>query len=155
MKKFIFLLALLSGLGYLGYYFYYIPYFDNNQMGISNAEGQRIKFPKDRPYILCYIQTWCKDCISETPCLMDFSQKNNIPIYFVTDEYTILMKKYRARFPYELPIYYTKTRLKEKGILLFPTAFFYGVENKLLYNKMERIDSAELSHYLEKLNAND
>ena len=155
MKKFIFLLALLTGLGYLGYYFYYIPYFDNNQMGISNAEGQRIKFPKDRPYILCYIQTWCKDCISETPCLMDFSQKNNIPIYFVTDEDTILMKKYRARFPYELPIYYTQTRLKEKGILLFPTAFFYGEENKLLYNKMERIDSVELSHYLEKLNAND
>jgi hypothetical protein len=29
------------------------------------------------------------------------------------------------------------------------------VENKLLYNKMERIDSAELSHYLEKLNANN
>ena len=34
-------------------------------------------------------------------------------------------------------------RLKEKGILLFPTAFFYGEGNKLLYHKMERIDSVE------------
>jgi hypothetical protein len=152
LKKFIIVLALLFGLGYLGYYFYYIPYFDNNQMGITDINGQRVKFPQDKPYILCYIQTWCKDCISETPCLMDFSAKQSIPIYFVTDEDTLLLKKYRARFDYELPIYLTKTRLKEKGILLFPTAFFYGRNNQLLYNKMERIDSAELVNYLGKLN---
>jgi len=86
---------------------------------------------------------------------MDFSHKNNIPIYFVTDEDTILLKKYRARFPYELPIYFTQTRLKEKGILLFPTVFFYAKRHTLLYNKMERIDSVELSQYLEKLRTND
>ena len=147
----LFIVALVVGLGYLGYHYYYIPYFDNNQMGIIDMQGHRVKFPQDKPYILCYIQTWCKDCISETPCLMDFSTKQSIPIYFVTDEDTILLRKYRARFDYELPIYFTKTRLKEKGILLFPTAYFYGRNNKLLYNKMERIDSAELVNYLGKL----
>ncbi|MBL7788771.1 MAG: thioredoxin family protein [Chitinophagales bacterium] len=151
MKKLLFIIALLIGLGYLGYYYYYIPYFDNNQMGITDMQGQRVKFPQDQPYILCYIQTWCKDCVAETPCLMDFSKKQNIPIYFVTDEDTILLKKYRSKFDYELPIYLTKTRLKEKGILLFPTAFFYGKSNELLYNKMERIDSLELANYLGKL----
>lgn len=144
-------LALIIGLGYLGYYYYYIPYFDNNQMGITDIHGQRVKFPLDMPYILCYIQTWCKDCITETPCLMDFSARQSIPIYFVTDEDTILLKKYRARFDYALPIYLTKTRLKEKGILLFPTAYFYGKNNELLYHKMERIDSAELANYLKRL----
>jgi len=124
-------------------------------MGIVDIEGQRVKFPQDKPYILCYIQTWCKDCISETPCLMDFSEKQSIPIYFVTDEDTILLRKYRSRFDYPLPIYFTKTRLKEKGIFLFPTAFFYGKNNQLLYNKMERIDSAELVNYLGKLEVNN
>lgn len=147
----LFIIALVAGLGYLGYYYYYIAYFDNNQMGIIDMQGHRVQFPKDKPYILCYIQTWCKDCISETPCLVDFSAKQSIPIYFVTDEDTILLKKYRARFDYELPIYLSKSRLKEKGILLFPTAYFYGKNNELLYNKMERIDSAELVNYLGKL----
>lgn len=122
-------------------------------MGIVDSQGDRIQFPKE-PYILCYIQSWCKDCISETPCLMDFSQKQQIPIIFVTDEDTILMRKYRSRFDYPLPIYFTKNRLKEKGILLYPTIYFYGKNGELLYHKMERIDSNELAHYLHKLKRN-
>lgn len=121
-------------------------------MDIESIQGERLAFPMDKPYILCYFQTWCKDCITETPCLMDFSTKNSIPIYFVTDEDTILLKKYRARFPYELPIYISKTRLKEKGILLFPTVYFYGKNHERIFHKMERIDSAELTKYLLKLN---
>lgn len=151
MKKFLFLIALLLGLGYFGYYHYYIPYFDKNKLNIKDGRGHRIKFPADQPYILCYIQSWCKDCISETPCLMDFSKRNQIPIFFVTDEDTILMKKYKKRFDYELPIYFTNERFKEHGILLFPTLYFYGKNNTLLYNKMERIDSNELANYLDRL----
>ena len=151
MKKLIFSIIILVLAGYLGYHYYYIPYFDNNKMGIVDSDGNRIKFPKDKPYMLCYIQSWCKDCVSETPCLMKFSMKHDVPVFFVTDEDTILMKKYRSRFEYELPIYFTKTKFKEKGILLFPTAFFYGTDNELLYHKMERIDNKELGKYLQKI----
>lgn len=121
-------------------------------MGIEDRNGTRIKFPQNQPYILCYIQSWCRDCIAETPCLMDFSRINSIPVYFVTDEDSGLMKRYRKRFDYEIPIYYTQHKFRDNGILLFPTAYFYGRKGEVLYNKMERIDSAELRKYLEKLN---
>lgn len=151
MKKLIILLIILIVAGYIGYYNYYIPYFEHNKLGIVDSEGHRLKIDAEKPYILCYIQSWCRDCIAETPCLMDFSKQYNIPIYFVTDEDTILMKRYRKRFDYPLPLYFTESKFRDNGILLFPTAYFYGKNNELLYNKMERVDSAELANYLSKL----
>jgi hypothetical protein len=152
LKKLIFILIFLVITAYLGYYYYYIPYFDKNKLGIVDSAGSRVKFPTDKPYILCYIQSWCRDCIAETPCLMEFSKVNNIPVYFVTDEDSGLMKRYRKRFDYDLPIYYSQQKFRDNGTLLFPTAYFYGENGAVLYNKMERIDSAELTSYLEKLN---
>jgi hypothetical protein len=135
------------------YFNYYIPYFDKNKLGIVDQNGKRIRFP-ETPYILCYIQSWCRDCIAETPCLVDFSSKNAIPIYFVTDEDTILMKRYRARFDFELPLFYSKEKFKNHGIYLYPTVYFYGKNQKLLYHKMERIDSLELAKYYQMLHKN-
>lgn len=153
MKRFLIFLFLILGLGYVGYYYVYLPNLNNDKMGIYSPEGEQLVFPKDSPYILAYIQSWCRDCIAETPCLMDFSKQNQIPIYFVTDEDSLLMKRYRKRFDYPLPIYYSKTKLKDAGILLFPTIYFFGKNHQRIDYKQERVDSAVLTNYLKKLNA--
>jgi thiol-disulfide isomerase/thioredoxin len=151
LKKILFAALILFSIGYLTYTYWYIPYQVNERIAVKDAEGNQLHYPLNNPFILVYIQSWCKDCVAEVPCLMKFSKANDIPIYLVTDEDSSLMKKFKGRFEYDIPIYYTKSKLRDNGILKFPTAYFYDIQKELIDVKLERIDSAVLTRYLGKI----
>jgi thiol-disulfide isomerase/thioredoxin len=147
--KIIIVLAILS---FVFWKFVYTPKIDLGPIQIQDELGRVVKPQADKPIIVSFYQTWCSDCVRETPVLAKFAKENNIALYFVSDESVEKVTKFKSRFSdTTLPFYYSNKPLSEYGIKKYPTVCFFDKNGKLVFQKLEVVDQSDLESYLKRI----
>ena len=147
--KIIVVLAILS---FVYWKFVYTPKIDLVPIQIQDEMGRAVQPEPDKPIIVSFYQTWCSDCVRETPILAKFAKENNIALYFITDESVEKVIKFKSRFSdTTLPFYYSNKPLAEYGIKKYPTVCFFDKHGKPLFQKLEVVDPSDLASYLKSI----
>ena len=105
----------------------------NVKTSISNFKGNVL-------LISCF-QTWCSACAAETPQLNELAGKINnekFKILYVTDEGNHKLASFRKRLASENIIFlYTKQKLANLGIHVYPTTFLINKNGEVIKTTLE------------------
>lgn len=148
MKNKIYLLVLLSLC--LGAYFLF--FYPSTDIKIDNPEvkderGNAVNIDLNRPRIYSFFQTWCSDCVRETPVLVSFAKENDVDLYIITDEDSTKVNKYKSRWDFEFDVFYSDKKLKDIGIKRYPTIMMFNGTD-LIETKLEAISNDDLDKFL-------
>lgn len=144
--------AFIGLVGLIYWKFMYTPPIPKESVVCFDQQGQQVVIDPNKPSIISFYQTWCSDCVRETPVLHEFAELYKIPIYFISDEPAEKVAKFRARFAdTTIPFYSSKQTLASIGIKKFPTVNFYNARGELVIQKLEVVDSTDLNLFLVKI----
>lgn len=112
---------------------------------------------KGNVVIVSCFQTWCIDCVKETPVLDQLAAAIHSPafkIIYVTDEEVDRVKAFRNRFPSDnISFAFSTASMKALGISVFPTTFLLNKKGEVIQTKMEGYDwMSEKEKILELIN---
>lgn len=104
--------------------------------------------------VSCY-QTWCVDCVRETPVLNELAEKINsskFTVLYISDESEEKVNKFRKRFAAD-KILFTKSekRLADLGIRSFPSTFLLNKKGEVIMTRLEGYDWLKEEENIQKL----
>lgn len=144
-------IALVGLLALIYWKYGYTPSMTIETIEMYDDHGTKHTISSGQPAIISFYQTWCSDCVRETPVLHEFAQKNGINLYLISDESADKIAKFKARFEGNLPFYHSQKPLSEVGIKKYPTVYFFDKNGKLLFKRLEVVEPKDLEDYLSKI----
>ncbi len=144
-------IALIGVIGLIYWKFFYTPDTHLSYVQAYDSKGVVVRTNTGRPAIVSYYQTWCADCIRETPVLSKFSRENGIDLYLISDESEEKINKFKSRLEPNLPFYNTIQSLSSLGIKKFPTVYFFDKTGKMLFKKLEVVNEEDLKKFLSQI----
>jgi len=112
---------------------------------LTNGSGTQYDLRKDaHPYILIsYIQSWCGDCISEIPSMVQLQKEigtEKIQLVLISDEPREKIMRVEKRFDGAIMVYQSDKPMGDMNIHVFPTTILLGPDRKPLLVKKEGFD---------------
>jgi thiol-disulfide isomerase/thioredoxin len=161
MKKYISIIILVIGLFYVGIKLYRknVPpkmkfqsteltlLSNNTKTTINNLSGQVV--------IVSFFQSWCVDCVKETPVLNELASTINnekFKVLYISDEEVSKIEGFKNRFPSD-KIMFTQsaTPLSALGVTIFPTTYLLNKKGETVLAKLEGYDWLQEKAEIEKL----
>lgn len=124
---------------------FFIPELPIGKTSLISEDGSKLEIEQlDQPYLLIScVQSWCGDCIRETPsiqALQEKAGKEKLAVVMMSDEEWNKIRHFRQLSKTSLPVYRCSNSLKDLGIHVFPTTWLLGPDRKVLLAKLEGYD---------------
>jgi len=153
--KWILPLIAVAFLGWKLYFrFLHAPDLPLAQTILTNENGEVFDIKKEKAnfILVSYVQSWCRDCITEIPSmaiLQAFSNgEKHLKIILISDEPWDKIQKFRKitqnldplHNAEKLPVYKSDKNMRQMGIHVYPTTYLLGPDRKILLVKQEGFD---------------
>ena len=130
---------------------FHMPELPIGKTTLLKADGSQLETNNiKQPYLLisCF-QSWCGDCIRESPSIKALQEKvgeEKLAVLLVSDEDWGKINRFSQLSKTGLPVYQSNKSLNELGVRVFPSTWLLGPERKILLAKLEGYDwnSAEV-----------
>lgn len=91
--------------------------------------------------IVSCFQTWCRDCVRETPVLNELADKlpsDDFRVIYITDENNAKLAGFRKRLPSDKILFTISQKpLASFGIHVYPTTYLLDKKGKVVLTKLE------------------
>jgi thiol-disulfide isomerase/thioredoxin len=120
---------------------------DNTKITINDLSGQVI--------IVSFFQSWCVDCVKETPDLNELAttfKSAKFKVIYISDEDKNLITSFQNRFTANNILFTQSTKsLSSLGISVFPTTYLLNKKGETIVAKLEGYDWLKEKASIEKL----
>ena len=130
---------------------FFIPDLPIGKTSLISENGEKLDIEQmEEPYLLIScVQSWCGDCIRETPSIQALQEKigkEKLAVVMMSDEEWGKIRRFSELSHSNLPIWQSEKSLADLGVRVFPTTWLLGPDRKVLLAKLEGFDwnSAEV-----------
>lgn len=158
MKKVVKILLIAGIAGFLALKIrnhFFIPELPIGKTSLMSEDGRKLEIEQlEQPYLLIScVQSWCGDCIRETPsiqALQEKAGKEKLAVVMMSDEEWGKIRRFSELSHSNLPVWQSEKSLADLGVRVFPTTWLLGPDRKILLAKLEGFDwnSAEVHRLL-------
>jgi thiol-disulfide isomerase/thioredoxin len=134
---------------------FFIPDLPIGKTSLISENGEKLDIEQmEEPYLLIScVQSWCGDCIRETPSIQALQEKigkEKLAVVMISDEEWGKIRRFSELSHSNLPIRQSEKSLADLGVRVFPTTWLLGPDRKVLLAKLEGFDwnSAEVHRLL-------
>lgn len=119
-----------------------LPFFSQtltDEFGIEKSGSQFT----GKYLLVSYFQTWCGDCARELPSIQKLADevgKEKLEVLLISDEDFQKINAFKGKFGSNLSFYRSKERLKELGIVVYPSTYLLDPKGKIKLSKLEGFD---------------
>jgi thiol-disulfide isomerase/thioredoxin len=124
---------------------FFIPELPIGKTSLISEDGSKLEIEQlEQPYLLIScVQSWCGDCIRETPsiqALQEKAGKEKLAVVMMSDEDWKKIRRFSELSHSSLPVWQSGTSLADLGVRVFPTTWLLGPDRKVLLAKLEGYD---------------
>jgi thiol-disulfide isomerase/thioredoxin len=134
---------------------FFIPELPIGKTSLISENGEKLDIEQmEEPYLLIScVQSWCGDCIRETPsiqALQEKTGKEKLAVVMMSDEEWGKIRRFSELSKTSLTVWQSEKSLADLGVRVFPTTWLLGPDRKILLAKLEGFDwnSAEVHRLL-------
>jgi thiol-disulfide isomerase/thioredoxin len=147
MKKIVSIIAIVGLLVFIGVKLYRkniapkMKFQSTELTVLSNNTKTTINSLKGQVVIVSFFQSWCIDCVKETPALNDLASSlkdKDFKVIYITDEDYDKIVAFKNRFPSSNITFLKSTEsLSNLGIHVFPTTYLLNKKGETVLAKLE------------------
>jgi thiol-disulfide isomerase/thioredoxin len=122
-----------------------IPPLPKSELKLHTRENTTFDLDKIKTnyLLISYFQSWCGDCIKESPSIAALQKKvgsDQLTIIMVTDEDFQKVDQFQSHLDSKFTFLRSEKKLKELGIHVFPTTYLLNKKREIVLEKMEGFD---------------